>query len=485
MSRQPPPTGTPVPELERLGKYDIRGVLGKGAMGIVYKGFDPQIERPVAIKTIRKDTVDPDLAAQFLWRFRNEAKAAGRLSHPNIVAVYEYGEDESVAYIAMEYVEGTGLREYLNRRTAFDFAQLVDLMTQLLDALEFAHRNGVVHRDIKPSNLIVTDRGRLKVADFGVARIEMQSNLTTAGMVIGTPSYMSPEQCQGGAIDARSDIFSAGVVLYELLTGVKPFRGAVEAIAYKICREEPTPPSELSGMKLPAAVDQMVATALAKDRNARFASARAFNEALRAVAQMSVEVDSGQGTTLVSIGTVMLQKPAPVWDEASLATAEHELARFLGPMAKLVVRRAAAQTNDRAELCSMLSANIDDSVARRQFVEAFSRSVEGSHPHATGSGTAKGAPGTHAAHAGPGARTSATAATVIAGASVPAAPVDAAFVDQATARLAVHLGPIARIVAKRAAQQASTRSEFVRRLADHLGTQDRVAFLREIGFPDL
>jgi serine/threonine-protein kinase len=475
-----------VPNPERLGKYEIRRVLGKGAMGIVYEGFDPQIERPVAIKTIRKDTVDSELAAQFLWRFRNEAKAAGRLSHPNIVAVYEYGEDEKVAYIAMEYVEGTGLREYLNRRTAFDFAQLVELMTQLLDALEFAHRNGVVHRDIKPSNLIVTERGRLKVADFGVARIEMQSSLTTAGMVIGTPSYMSPEQCQGDPIDARSDIFSTGVVLYELLTGVKPFRGAVEAIAFKICREEPTPPSQLSGMKLPAAVDQLVATALAKERNARYQSARAFNDALRDVAQINVEVDSGQGTTLVSIGTVMLQKPAPVWDEASLATAEHELARFLGPMAKLVVRRAAAQTNDRAELCSLLSANIDDVAARRKFVEAFSRSVEASHPQPTGSGTAKRGAAAPAAQSASTARsTHATAATVIAGASVPAAPIDNAFVDQATARLAVHLGPIARIVAKKAAQQAATRSDFVRRLADHLGTQDRVAFLREIGFPDL
>ena len=179
-------------EPQRFGKYEIQSVLGKGAMGVVYKAFDPHIERPVAVKTIRRDMVDPDLVVQYMARFRNEAKAAGRLHHPNIVGVYEYGEDDDVAFIAMEYVEGTGLREYINRRASFDFGLLVALMSQLLQALEFAHERGVVHRDIKPSNLIVTAQGLLKVADFGVARVDT-SNLTSAGAMIGTPSYMSPE----------------------------------------------------------------------------------------------------------------------------------------------------------------------------------------------------------------------------------------------------------------------------------------------------
>ena len=178
-------------------------------------------------------------------RFKNEAKAAGRLHHPNIVGVYEYGEDDAVTFIAMEYVEGAGLREYLNQRVTFDFAQLVALMDQLLNALEFAHDRGVVHRDIKPSNLIVTNQGVLKVADFGIARVD-RTDLTMAGMLIGTPLYMSPEQCRGLDVDSRSDLFSAGVVLYELLTGEKPFRGNMEAITYKICHEDPEPPSRLS-----------------------------------------------------------------------------------------------------------------------------------------------------------------------------------------------------------------------------------------------
>lgn len=469
---------------ERLGKYEIRGALGKGAMGIVYRGFDPNIEREVAIKTIRKDLVDPDLAAQHMARFRNEAKAAGRLHHPNIVGVYEYGEDETVTFIAMEFVDGTGLREYLNRKTNFDFAQLTELMAQLLDALAFAHERGIVHRDVKPSNLIVTAQGLLKVADFGIARVDT-SSLTMAGMVIGTPSYMSPEQCRGLEADARSDLFSAGVVLYELLTGEKPFRGTMEAVAYKICHEDPPPPSKLSMLRLPAAVDRLVAKALAKAAADRFQTARAFGDALRDVAKLSVEVDNGLGTTMVSIGTLMLQVPPPAWDDVTLRTAEHELARALGPMAKLIVRRAASQTNDRAELCSILSGNIVDPDARRQFVAAFNQG---------GSGVRTGATGGSGVHA-TGSSASATSRTRSAGAaSVPggtlhasamgtlSAPLEQAFVDLVTARLAVYLGPIAQIVTKKAARGARSRSEFVQRVADNLGTQERAAFLREFGY---
>jgi len=461
---------------ERLGKYEVRSVLGKGAMGVVYKAFDPHIERYVAIKTIRKDTVDPDLARQFMVRFKNEAKAAGRLHHPNIVGVYEYGEDEAVAYIAMEYVEGTGLREYLDRKATFDFGQLVALMTQLLGALEYAHAAGIIHRDIKPSNLIVDSSATLKVADFGVARIDM-SNLTTVGMVIGTPSYMSPEQCQGREADVRSDLFSAGIVLYELLTGRKPFTGSVEAIAYKICHDDPVPPSTLSPLKLPDAVDKLVARALAKDPQERFQTARAFSDALRDVAQINVEVDDGLGTTVVNIGNMPLAKPAPFWDDATLDTAEHELARFLGPVARVIVRRAAARTNDRGELCMLLSENIDDPATRRRFVDAFNKgSVVRAGGGASGLKTGERSHPT-AERSGSGA-----AGSSVSQRSLPSAPIDSAYIDEVTARLAIYLGPIARIVTKKAAQRASGRAEFVLLVADNLGTQERAAFLREMGY---
>ena len=470
---------------ERLGKYEIQGALGKGAMGVVYKGFDPNIERLVAIKTIRKDLVEPELAVQYMARFKNEAKAAGRLHHPNIVGIYEYGEDDTVAFIAMEYVEGTGLREYLNLRMSFDFAQLVALMSQLLNGLEFAHGRGVVHRDIKPSNLIVTKEGQLKVADFGVARIDT-SNLTTAGMVIGTPSYMSPEQCRGREADARSDLFSAGVVLYELMTGVKPFRGTVQSIAYKICHEEPEPPSALATLTLPPAVDQLVAKALSKDPAARFQDARAFHTALRDVGQMTVEVDNGLGTTMVNIGTLLLQKPAPAaaWDDDTLRTAEQELARALGPMAKVIVRRAAAQTSDRAELCSMLSENIVDPETRRHFIDAFNKTGSGVHAGTSGARSAlASSPSVEGrAHTSMPPGTPGTVQTV--GSTGHSAPLEQAFIDQIAGRLAVYLGPIAPIVTRKAARDARTRSEFVRRVADSLGTQERAAFLREVGYGD-
>src|SRR5271154_3116072 len=258
---------------EKIGKYLIQSVLGKGAMGVVYKAFDPHIERVVAIKTVRKDLVDPDLAVQVMARFQNEAKAAGRLLHPNIVSVYEYAEDEINAFIAMEYVEGTGLREYLNRKASFDLGQIVAIVSQLLLALDFAHERGVVHRDVKPANLILTSGGTLKVADFGIARIDT-SSLTSLGMVMGTPSYMSPEQCQGLVVDRRSDLFSAGVVFYELVAGEKPFSGALETIAYKICHEDPRPPSTISRLPLTPTIDAVIATALEKNPEMRFQNAK-------------------------------------------------------------------------------------------------------------------------------------------------------------------------------------------------------------------
>lgn len=453
-----------------LGRYEIRGTLGKGAMGVVYKGYDPTIDRYVALKTIRKDLVDSDVVKQYMDRFRNEARAAGRLHHPNIVGVYEFGEDETAAFIAMEFVDGAGLRDHLHRRDAIDFAQLVHLFNQLLDGLDFAHKRGVVHRDVKPSNLIVTEQGELKIADFGIARID-SSSLTMAGMVIGTPSYMSPEQCRGLEVDARSDLFSTGVVLYELLAGEKPFKGNLESVTYKICHEPVPPPSTLSKLRLPTAVDALVARALSKSADDRFQSAREFREALNDVARMSVEVDNGLGTTVVNIGTLMLHKPAPSWDDETLRTAEHELARAVGPMARLIVRRAAAQTTDRGELCTILSESITDPDSRRRFVTAFTRSGTGhgttsvsgvrgtSTPGSTSRGTARGP-------------TAGTAATVL----------EPSYVDGVAAKLAVYIGPIARVLVRNAARDARSREDFVRRCGEHLGAEERGRFVQELGF---
>jgi serine/threonine-protein kinase len=464
-----------VAKLERLGKYEIRRVLGRGAMGTVYLAFDPDIEREVAIKTIRKDLIDPHVAAQYLARFRNEARAAGRLHHPNIVGVYEYGDDAQVTYIVMEYVDGSGLRDYVLSQSEFTFGHLVELVTLLLDALEYAHARGIVHRDIKPSNLLVTTAGVLKVADFGIARVD-RTNLTALGTVIGTPSYMSPEQCRGDDTDARSDLFSAGVVLYELVTGEKPFQGPAEAVAHKICNEEPAPPSQHAAFRLPAAVDQLVARALAKHPEARYPDAKAFRDALHDVAKLGVEIDDGGGTTVVNIGTVMLKRPSPTWDEATLDSAEQELARVLGPMAKFIVHKAAALARDRAELGSMLCENIDDPDTRRKFIDAFNRSASGVRSSASGS---------HASHS----VTRLTRSTPPAAAdghpkTGVANPIDEAFVNQVVATLALRIGPIARIVVRKAAQQARTRADLIRLASEGLDPQAKAAFLRDIGYSE-
>ena len=464
----------------RLGKYEIRKVLGKGAMGVVYEGFDPHIQRTVAIKTVRKDLVDKELTDQFLARFRNEARAAGRLHHPNIVGIYEYGEEDPVAFIAMEYVNGIGLREYLERKVNFDFGQLVNIMLQLLAALEFAHARGVVHRDIKPANLIMTANGELKVADFGIARIDT-SELTMDGTVLGTPAYMAPEQCMGRPSDHRADLFSAAVVFYELLAGQKPFVGGVETLTYQICHTDPRPPSEVAMLALPPAIDSLFAKALAKSPDARFQQARDFRIALgEALGAPSPAVASSDLTELN-----LPSMPAPphvtnTWDDDVLTTAEKDLARYVGPLAKLLVRKAAAQAADVGELYTILATNIGDPQERKRFVaephaaEAIASASRAGHKTGTHTG-----PGAHAVRTGPEHVRGTHSGTVDA-----PRPLEQPFIDATVSRLAVYLGPIAKIVAKKAAQQASSEDEFVRIVASHIGTQDRMAFLREMGMSD-
>jgi serine/threonine-protein kinase len=290
--------------MNKLGKYQIRRTLGKGAMGIVYEGFDPVIERTVAIKTILPSQLDGAQYAEVMARFKREAQAAGRLSHPGIVAIYDYGEEvpeelneeeatmmapkaapqktaERVAYIAMEFIKGRELKDFFSGNERFKPDDALRIMGEILDALDHAHSQGVTHRDIKPANIIVLENGRIKIADFGIARVE-KSELTQTGMVLGTPSYMSPEQFMGHPVDGRSDIFSCGVILYQMLTGEKPFTGeSTTTIMYKVLREEPVPPSQIN-LSLAPSLDAVVRKALAKNTNERFQTGREFAEALRA-----------------------------------------------------------------------------------------------------------------------------------------------------------------------------------------------------------
>jgi serine/threonine protein kinase len=269
--------------IEQLGKYRIDSILGKGAMGVVYKAFDPGIERVVALKTIRKEMFSEKEQADLIERFKNEAQAAGRLNHPNIVTVYDYGEDAESAYIAMEFVDGVGLDTLLAPERPTELPRVLAWMGDLLGGLAYAHSRGVVHRDVKPANLLVTRAGQLKIGDFGIARIE-SSTLTQAGSMVGTPSYMSPEQYRGDAIDGRADVFSAGIVLYQLLTGARPFSGSASVVMQQILNEDPAPPSRALAA-LGTRFDALLARAMAKPPDARYPSARAFHEALLAAAR--------------------------------------------------------------------------------------------------------------------------------------------------------------------------------------------------------
>jgi serine/threonine-protein kinase len=262
-----------------LGKYELRGTLGRGAMGTVYDGWDPAIDRRVAIKTVKLSDADDEETAEALARFKREAQAAGRLSHPNIVGVYDYGETEDLAYIVMEFVEGRSLKSLLDQEKRLPPAEAGAIMQQVLAGLGYSHARGVVHRDIKPANIMLTSEGQVKIADFGIARIE-SSSMTSVGTVMGTPAYMPPEQFLGEPVDARSDIYAAGVMLFHLLTGERPYEGSMTSIMQKVLSQDPAPVAS-SRAALPSVFDRVIAGAMAKAPADRYPSAGAFAAALR------------------------------------------------------------------------------------------------------------------------------------------------------------------------------------------------------------
>ncbi|HEY6140534.1 MAG TPA: protein kinase [Thermoanaerobaculia bacterium] len=270
----------------KLGRYEVVRELGKGAMGIVYLAKDPLIGRLVALKTIRAAAhADDDETKEFQQRFIREAQAAGILNHPSIVTVHDIGMDEptNTSFIAMEYVEGSNLKEVLAQGRPLPFDQIGDIVCQVADALDFAHAKGIVHRDVKPANIILVEGNRAKITDFGIAKIATGGNLTTTGQFLGTPNYMAPEQIKGAPVDGRTDIFSLGICLYECLTRRKPFGGdSLTAISYKIVHE-PFPPLHEINPQIPEGYEEVVAHCLAKDPAKRYQRGRELANALRAV----------------------------------------------------------------------------------------------------------------------------------------------------------------------------------------------------------
>jgi eukaryotic-like serine/threonine-protein kinase len=278
-----PEKGLSGSRVTKLGRYEVLSELGKGAMGVVYLAKDPVIGRLVAIKTIRTASLgdDDSEVREFKERFVREAQTAGILSHPNIVTIHDIGEDVDTrtSFIAMEYIEGKNLKSMLGEKNKFTYDQIAGTIAQVAEALDYAHRKGIIHRDVKPANIIITTDAKVKITDFGIAKIA-SSNLTSTGQFLGTPNYMSPEQVSGAPVDGRSDIFSLGVVLYELLTNRKPFLGDnLTAISYKIVHEDFTPPAELLA-EVPSDFNAIVARAMAKDPWNRYQRGKDFALAL-------------------------------------------------------------------------------------------------------------------------------------------------------------------------------------------------------------
>ncbi|MDO9400421.1 MAG: serine/threonine-protein kinase [Polaromonas sp.] len=324
--------------LNKLGRYDLIRVLGKGAMGLVYEARDPNLDRRVAIKTIKVENLSEEAAAEYEARFRTEARSAARLQHPNIVSVYDSDRHGDVAFLVMEFIEGEDLKHHLDSGKRYSLEQSLRMVGDLLSALEYAHRQSVVHRDVKPANLLIENDGRVKLTDFGVARIQDSSEATrTQGSMVGTLKYMSPEQVQGQPIDARADLFAVGIVLYQLLTGRRPFDGDTDfAIIQKIVGHTPDMPSLFNPL-LPPAIDAVVLRALAKKREQRFTTAQDFARALQEASGQASDptivpptsqpggnaTDAGRQRSHVGGSTVKLSSSGT--DSGSTVTQELEL----------------------------------------------------------------------------------------------------------------------------------------------------------------
>ena len=448
-----------------IGKYRITRSLGKGAMGMVYEGFDPVIERRVAIKTILAELLEAGEMQEASARFKREAQAGGRLQHPGIIGVYEYGDVGDMAFIVMEYCDGRELKRMLADGVKFELIEIFEIMKQLLGALDYSHKQGVVHRDIKPANLMITPGPKLKVMDFGIARIE-SSSLTQVGTVVGTPTHMSPEQLMGLTADGRADLWSSGVILYELLTGVSPFLADSPAtVMHKVLQREPDPPSALNPA-LPQGFDGVIARALAKKADERFQTAREFQSALLQALQGKVVGATAMRTQQRAAADTQARKNALLAiDPATLAEIERSLSRHIGPLAKLLIQRTQAQAQSVGQFFRTLAEQIPDSDEQKAFLRKMD-TVKANLAQAPA--------------AGPSVSVEKTAIS-----PPPPAQTQAAFTPEVLAiaekRLASYVGPLARVFIKQAASQSGNIKELYRQLADHIDEEDeRRAFLESL-----
>jgi eukaryotic-like serine/threonine-protein kinase len=504
MSARLTPTGVPLEESGvvsvrplRLGRYTLQDTLGEGAMGVVYRAHDPQLDRTVALKTFRKPACGSAAASiSAALRLRNEAQAAARLSHPGIVAVYEYGEDGDQSFIAMEYVRGTPLLTGMRQPQALPIDDVLCLVVQLLVALQCAHEQGVWHRDIKPANLMITAEGRLKITDFGIARMSQgpTDNFAAAPRgvgVIGSPGYLAPECYSGSAqSDQRADVYACGVLLFELLTGKRPFRGSPDVVMYKTLHL-PVPPLAAPGdpQFVPLArFAHVVQRALAKSPDDRYSSALEMGAALALAAERAVphalsppamRLLSPPSPALVNAvpsapQAVASSTPAPEpaaepalaprtapkpFADALLARLAAELVDDLGPVAECVVHRASAHRDPSVNALLMRVANDALPASRRgAFIDRM-RIVLAAQTGATPRGQA-----TH-----PPTGVVLPVLNDVLSHAPEAVPLQARLLQDAEQLMAQYVGPLAALLVRRAAAGAAGRDQFIARLASLAG----------------
>jgi eukaryotic-like serine/threonine-protein kinase len=355
---------------KKIGRYKVVAELGRGAMGVVYKAEDPNLDRTVALKTISLEK-EAEGRAEYQKRFMLEAKAAGKLNHANIVTTYDFGEVDGMAYLAMELLEGTDLRKRVQQGPIAP-AEAVEIGCQVAEGLAYAHGRGIVHRDIKPANIMLTDRGPAKIMDFGLARMRLADHKTSTGIVLGTPRYMSPEQISGQPVDHRSDIFSLGIVLWEMLTGRRLFSGSEMAqVSHSITYDEHEPPTRVNP-ELPAMLDFVVARALKKDPAVRYQDADEMAADLHTcLAELrgrgAAAEEAGEGSRTQKLGDVEPTVGAP--PASAIATDTRlPVSRHFDSSAALRRLGKSAATGRAARPVSLLRRIISDAPARRLFV---------------------------------------------------------------------------------------------------------------------
>ena len=469
---------------EYIGKYEVVDLVGKGSMGLVYKGFDPHIRRAVALKTIRRDRLSSDVEDS-LVRFKHEAQAIGRLSHNGIVSVYDFGEEEDYVFLVMEFVEGHNLNEYFSQGRRFSIEDSVSIVAQLLDALDHAHEQGVIHRDIKPANIILKSNGMIKIADFGIAHI-YSSEITEVGLIMGTPCYMAPEQFRGEQVDCRADLYSVGVLFFQLLTGLRPFNGTYDQLIYSVCNQPAPHPSLTVSNTIISKYDNLVEKALRKSPADRFSTAREFRkELLDIYSSPFVKPVSGDtiihegissaGQQVQNAGDVSSSKSVSVdksltplgWDPLVLRTIEKQLAEFVGPFSHIMVKNAALSTTDPETLYLKLAEELDNSEDRSAFLKFRLQGISNTNAVSM-------APPSNGSHADENNKP----ITALSGQIISDEKIDAA-----TRELSSFLGPISKVVVKRAASQCTNIREFYEQLAGNIPDEnDRKKFIKAIGF---